>query len=316
MKKIIILIAALIITNIFSYAGNPIIKKVPPTKDIKGGDYFPLFMGEKWTWEISVNEVKSTMSWEIISYSLINDLSNDLKNVYGFEATAGSELPNWFFIEYDGFICSYGQSDSAYLITRLFPANPQLGDKWSVSGDNYSVTEINEQRVKVEYENEEEGRFGYQVFKKGVGFDELFESSKKGDGKNILKYKLLNHIDISKVDFSKYAFEEKKEDTRSLENTEKKDNKEEEVKIDKNTDYNISSLSKELSYIQIASFNSSTNANNYSLKIVALGYSPKIFKDKDGYYKVLVDATSDEKVFLEKIKKDVEKNAFIKQRKK
>ncbi|HOV13552.1 MAG TPA: SPOR domain-containing protein [Spirochaetota bacterium] len=274
------------------------IKKVSPIKNISGSIYFPLFVGQKWVWEISVNEKKNKMSWEIISYNIINDVSNDLKDIYGYEVTAGDEIGNWYFIEYDGFICSYNlKEDANYQITRLFPINPQVGEVWNFLQDNYSISEIDEDKVKVQYENEEEGRFGFQVFKKNIGLSEMFESSKKNDGNNILKYTLLEYNKISDVIFSKYEVSDEKKSTV------------------KNEDFIIQELSKESLYVQVSSFNSSKNALAYSNNLKSKGFNPKIFQDKDGYYKILLDSTSDEKTFIEKVRKDVEKSAFIKQRK-
>lgn len=332
MKRVLFFLFLTTIVN-FGIYSDPIIKRLQPTKEIKGSAYFPLFVGEKWFWEISVNENRSTMSWEIISYNIINDPSNDLKNVYGYEATGGSDIGNWYFIEYDGFICSYQLLDKNYTIVRLFPINPQIEDIWSIAGDNYSITLIDKEKVKIEYENEEEKRFGYQIFMKNVGFSELFESSKKNEGKNILKYKLTDYIDNSKVDLTKYE-ENKKTDLSNEKKSEEKEivikeKKEDKITIEKKEDnttkvivsntldnINITKLLSDRSYIQISSFNSSKNALNYSESLRLSGFSPKILEDFDGYYKVVLDTTSDEKEFLELIRNKIEKKAFIKQRKK
>jgi len=307
MKKYYILVTLLFFMNLsFLHSDEDIsIQKSELKTEVKGGNYFPLFVGQKWIWEVSINEVKDRVKWEIISFNLISDKKISLDKIYGYEVASEESTDHWYLIEYNGYICTYNPNeDIDSRITKLLPLNPKIGDMWTTLNDNYNITEMDKDKVKIQYENEEEGRFGYQIFKSGVGLYEMFEASKKNDNNSILKYNLLEYTDISKIN-STDSESKKIDDSKNVKNKTTYKNIE---------DIKIIKLLPEKLYVQVSSFNSSKNAQNYANNLLLSGYNPKIFQDKDGYFKILLDTTSDEKEFINKIRKDIEKDAFIKQR--
>ena len=305
MKKNLLLL--LLVVNFLYHSYSIEIKKVNPPSEIKGSIYLPLFIGAKWDWEISMNERKSNLQWEIISYNILTDLSNDLKNVWAFEADS-PQIGKFYFIEYDGFICSYDNTNDITTIKRILPLNPQEEDKWMIDSTIYTITTKNDERVKIEYENEEQTKFGYQFFRKNIGFAEMFESSKADNGKNIVKFNLKKFTSFDQI--PKIDIQEQNK-TISLESS---------IKLSSDSEANLKpkyfleTFENDKIYIQVASFSVLANANQFVEKLVNNGYSAYIFTYSEKLYKVLIlvdISTINEKDALQKIKNEVSKGAFI-----
>jgi hypothetical protein len=312
--KIFIIFAIFIFPIFYLFPQDIVISDTNPPNEIKGSLYFPLSVGSKWTWTISDNNSKSTLSWEIVSYKIISEKNNNLKNIPAFEIISKEMNNKWYFFEYDGFICSLESGGKEYILTRIFPINPQLEDTWSENNDNYKISEIKDNYVKAEYENEADSRFGYVVFNKNVGLFEIYQNSKKGNTKNVLKFSLTDYF-INNDFTSKIQPENlKKQDKINLQvNPKKNTQTSKSLKVIDN--FILTSLKTNKSYIQVASYNFLENAQSDLYSIKNCGYDVFIFKDKDGYYKILIETSENEKIILSKVKKDF-KDAFIKQRKK
>ncbi len=75
----------------------------------------------------------------------------------------------------------------------------------------------------------------------------------------------------------------------------------------------IKTLEPGVKYIQLGAFNMMVNASVILNKAKSAGYDAKVFKDTDGYYKVMViPEKGNEKETLNKMKNSFNKDAYIK----
>ncbi len=74
----------------------------------------------------------------------------------------------------------------------------------------------------------------------------------------------------------------------------------------------IKVLTKDKNYIQIGAFNVIYYAKNLIDKAKGAGYDAKVFYDKDGYYKILVITSKDPGEIIDDIRKNINKDAYIK----
>jgi hypothetical protein len=297
MKKIAFL---LIIFNIclFLYSQEPVITDLMSDSKLYGTVFFPIFVGEKWNWEMSLNGKTTNMFWNIVSMHTINDPSNNLKNVIGFKTLIRfnsdgkdiSELNDEFYlIINDNFISNYKKIDKGYEIEKMLPINPKINDTWIFENSTYKITEISGNSIKVESQNQKEGKTGYQLFVKDTGPFEIYEND------SIKKEEIfLTLLESSSFQQPNNATAvENKPNAKDQDNT--VSSKTSEITTSQNTnkeriftDY-ITLLVKDKKYIQIGAFNITYNAENLAYNVKSAGFPSKIFQDKDGFYKVLVE---------------------------
>lgn len=316
MKRIVI---AVFMLNIIICANSASLQKVFSPQTIKGSAYFPLYVGKVWKWDVFGKEDLKGDTWETTGAYVINDMENNLTNAVAFEVVSGTTNSRWFFLEHDGYICRYEKTgNNNYLLTRVLPVNPSVSDKWVGGSKQYKVKELSEAYVKSEFENESVNKSGYELFKKGIGPVEIFVFL-AGENKNSVIYKLRETGGtIKTVSLQPVPGIEDKTPTLV------KNLKETREKIDEDVDLEPYQAAEELSllkkladnknYIQVGSFFLKKNASGYLDKVVKSGYNGKIFHDKDGYYKVLLEVEKDTDKLLLNVKNTLSPGAFIKQR--
>jgi len=319
MKRFTLLI--LVIFGLSSLNSLTIVKKDPPSQP-KGSQYFPLFVGEKWVYSVSQFDATFDLTWEIISYNEITDTDKNIVKIPSFEVTSKETTEKWYFVEYDGFICSLEISDKDYKITRVFPLNPQLEDKWISNKENYMITDIQESFARADFENETLNQYGYQNYSKNIGMKELFQSTKGVKDNSGMSFKLKEYVSFEDVkdklvteNKSDSNFTEKKEYTEEkFIEKEKPDYKYAETKNDAEDSF-IKCLNYDKSYVQVGAFKSLKNAQTILIQIKRSGYKAYIFHENNEFYKIVLEVTGNDKKFLTKVKKEIDKKAFIKQSK-
>jgi hypothetical protein len=334
MKKIFIITLFVLLTSNLIFAELTIVKKDSPI-DPKGSKYFPLFVGEKWVYTVSQFDTSSDISWEIISYNEISDISKNMSNLPAYEVFSKETSEKWYFIEYDGFICSLELTNDGYSISRIFPINPQLEDKWLSGKDNYTVTEIKEMYARTDFQNEELKQSGYQIYSKDTGLQEIYQKTANVTDNSIMSFKLKNYVAFEEAkqlltaknvepvinenpaeissENNKSIFENKNINLKSNTIVE---NENPAVINQKTKNYSLSYLDLYKSYIQVSSFKYIQNANNYLFSLRNAGYDAYIYQDIDNLFKILIEFSENEQESLIKIKKEIDKKAFVKQRKK
>ncbi len=291
---------------------------------VKGSSYFPLFVGAKWTWTLEMFGTKNTFSWEIIECYEITDSKNNLEKVIGFKTVCKEIDSEWFFIEYDGFICFYEKVDNIYEIQKIMPINPKIGDKWSENSRLNMVSTITDEFIKIDTETEDKNTIGYKIFRKDMGLYDLYEVEKKGSETVYTKWTLNEYKNISNESEKENILVKKDENDsnstttttiikeKEIESNTTFYNNEEEIN---NSDYFIKSLKSDKSYIQIGSFTTINNAIKIVNKSKKYNYNTFIYLDKDNLYKVLIEIDRDEEKNIQFIKNNIEAGAFFKKRK-
>lgn len=317
------LLQIFIFFNIFltiSYSEDVILTKIENI-DIKGNSYFPLFIGAKWTWTLEMFGTKSIFNWEIIECYEITDPKNNLNKVIAFKTICKEINSEWFFIEYDNFICFYEKIDNNYQIQKLIPINPKIGDKWSENSNINIVSTITDEFIKVDTETEDKKKIGYKIFRKNIGLYDLYEIEKK-DNETIYTKWTLNEFNKNEIKKQDEDIVIKNSDETYIENeiSEKKKintNEKIENEINKETEnYLIKDLKNDKSYIQIGAFSILNNVIPILNKSKEYNYNVFIYLDKDNLYKLLIEIDKDEDSNLNFIKNNIEEKAFLKQKRK
>ena len=297
MKKIVFLF---VIFNfcLYLFPQEPVITDLTSDSKLYGTAFFPIFVGEKWNWEMILGGKTTNILWNIVSMHTINDPSNNLTNVIGFktlirfysEGKEVSELNDEFYlIINDNFISNYKKIENGYEIEKMLPAKPKINDSWTFENTTYKITEISGNSIKVESQNQKEGKTGYQLFVINTGPFEIYEND------SIKK----EEIFLTLLESSSFQQLNNETEAENIPNT-----KDQEISVSPKTSDNtlpqnskkerifsdyITSLAKDKKYIQLGAFNITYNAENFALKVKSSGFTSKIFQDKDGFYKVLVE---------------------------
>jgi len=349
-----ILIIFFILITFFISANDFLITEVSSPDELKGCGFFPLYKGLKWTWEVKENsELITNQTWEIVSAYIINNSKINVVNVLGFliavKDNKNKIIDQFYVFEYDGYICYLKEKNGR--IERIVPINPTLEDQWMNGDDIYNVAELEENMLKIEFINGDASKYGYMKFVKDEGPYQIFEYETTGDLNKDIDMKVIENIaysdinkeskeEIVKIDEKEKEIkeEEKIEEDKDVIKDEDKVTEKEEDKIvveekeddtvieeekdevvineeDKiiEEDY-IDKLSKNKKYIQIGAFNIISYAKILLIKAKDNGYTAKLLHDTDGYYKVLVEFTGNEKDVITKIRKTIAPDAFVKQR--
>lgn len=327
MKRIIVIL--IIFFNINLIFSLITVKDIDSPKDLKGSNYYPLFVGAKWSYDVTGNADLTKDTREIVSVHSITDSSSDIKDLTAFKIKEAESNNEWYAFEYNGYICYYKTE-----IEKILPINPTLQDKWTSNSINCRISESESNMVKVEYMDEKNSKYGYQIFALNVGPKEIYEY--KSNDKKELNMKLtanvafneqknLNSTDktiIAKTENKEIVENKKTEDTKEIikENKEAEIKKEEKkaestIEYDDNdltkNDY-ITTLVKNKTYIQIGAFKVNFYAKQALLKAREAGYNAKIYQDKNGLNKVIIEIPKDANKVLKEIRVKIIKDAFIK----
>lgn len=314
LKKILILFISFI-TVIVTFSQDAQFTKIETTS-IKGNSYFPLFVGAKWTWTLEMFGNRNVFSWEITEVYEITDPKNNLQKVIGFKTICKEIESEWFFIEYDGYICFYEKMDNGYDIQKIIPVNPKIGDKWRENFRTNSISTMTDEFVKVDTETDDKKTIGYKIFRKDIGLFDLYEIEKK-DNETIYTKWTLN--EYKKYGDSKNEVVLKQDDSyKKIENKKRVDHIIENIDEYKDdySRYLIKELNKSKSYIQIGSFALINNALKILKNSETYNYKTFIYLDKDNYYKVLIEIDKEEEKNIQFVRRNIEEKAFFKQRRK
>ncbi|MBN2545620.1 MAG: SPOR domain-containing protein [Spirochaetes bacterium] len=311
-----------------------------------GTVFFPLFVGAKWKWQAEGFGNVTEINWEIVSSHKIESASKNIKDIIAFRMVSKEFFDEWYVFEFDGYICFFNEFTNE-IIERKIPLDPKLDDQWNNDKTKCNVAEIKEDTVKIEYIDPENNRYGYEIYKKNAGPFKKFENiSRNDEKKDFFMTVIENNSFRDSITKDTIAMEEKKdfidEEIKTLEtkkdietmpesNTmikDESDTKKEEVIIKKdektypdkeeiipsqlNESEIIKELTKDKNYIQIGAFNVIYYAKNLIDKAKTAGFEAKVFYDKDGYYKILIITSKDPKEIIDEIKKNINKDAFIK----
>jgi len=319
MKKLIFLFILILLLNTLYSNESVQIKDINPPETLKGADFFPLFVGAKWEWNVKGMGDFTKITWEIISAHIINDATYNIYNTTAFKLKATFKFDEkemtdeWHILEYNGFICFYKKSRDNYYIEKILPVKPDIQANWVNESNKFKIAEISNNSVKVELTNEELARYGYQIFVKNVGPYEIFEYLTIGDKKQEIIMSLINNVsykDVLTVKKEEIPGTEKKEEsitkTTNIDTYQEKNN----LEISKE-DY-INYLSADKKYLQIGSFTVIFYAEELALKSKKAEFTPKIFLDKDGQYKVLIEFSIERSIMEKEIKNKLGLDPFLK----
>ncbi len=187
MKKTINLFILILSCSMLS--AQPQIRVAEQDNEIRGSSFLPLSLNNRWVLETDNAYENSgfpqVISWHLGQIVKITDPQYNINNHTAYKITpAEGENSEVYFIEHDGFICSYQPDiDGKYFIERLVPINPFLGDIWISKGLQYTVVEVDANFLKIQFSNEilldmtapsNEVKSGYVIYAHGFGFYELF----------------------------------------------------------------------------------------------------------------------------------------------
>lgn len=352
MKKIFYIILLL---RLCAVVFSQDIKSLDGTGILKGNSYFPLFSGAKWSWTLEMDGAKTDFTWEIKGIYSVTDEKNNLDGVTAFFVECKELDGTWYFIETDGFISFYEKIDTEYIITKFFPLNPKIGDKWTSNYRINTVSSVTDDFVKVDIETDDLSTIGYRLYRKNIGLFDLYELEKTDKEELMTKWTLKDYasfdsntipkIDNNSVTKNIIAAVETSSDDISVKMDEFETDELDSsfippVKIiaDNDTDteevvsteepevellienpeesYFIPNLDADKNYIQIGSFAMLANAINFYLDKTGIpDFELCIFKDVDGLYKVLVETDASNTSIIESVRSKIEPKSFFKQRK-
>lgn len=312
MKRSLFII--LILFNLLAAAYGVSMKKVLIPEGIVGSAYFPIFVGEKWTWSVSSGEKVRIATWYIGATYIVNDDSLGLKNCVAYEVTEVEANRRWFLIEHEGYISRYESAGKSYRLTRLVPVVPTLKDSWSGGGAVSKIVSLDDILLKVESGSKGE----YSIYKRGVGPFEFVESG--------ARYRLREYIAFNKVktliplledepaiDYNAYKKELAVKIDEDVEDEPVEDEPVDTLLASKADE--LKGLSARYNYVQVGAFSLKVNALKYMASINDRGYRVRLYRDNDNRYKVLLE--NDDKRgdnFLVAVRKELTKDAFMKQR--
>ncbi|HNZ26881.1 MAG TPA: hypothetical protein PLG34_08060 [Spirochaetota bacterium] len=157
---------------------------------LKGNSYFPLFSGAKWSWTLEMDGAKTDFTWEIKGLYSVTDVKNNLEGVAAFYVECKELDGSWYFIENEGFISFYEKIDTEYVITKFFPLNPKIGDKWTSNYRINTVSSVTDDFVKVDIESDDLSTVGYRLYRKNIGLFDLYELEKTDKEELMTKWTL------------------------------------------------------------------------------------------------------------------------------
>ncbi len=305
-----------------------------PSQDIqvRGSIYLPLILNT--VWHLESDEVHDGaefppyIHWELKRIVRIADPSLGINNLRAYESHTGDGDIS-YFLEFDGFICSYQQgSDDKWYLERLIPVNPVIGDLWISQGIQYTVIEMDSDLLKVQFSNElsydtaepvTDIKSGYILYAKNIGFSELFFYNTFSGEQYFVTYKLKNNqskiialsegvneapgddMKIIEVDKDTKLIDKnelfKPLDKSSKTEAEDTSNKKiSETKIS-SKDSNESKeglksnpqLKKDKTYIQIGAFKNRKNADEITKRAVQQNYRTVVLVENGGLIRVLIE---------------------------
>ncbi|MCG8570707.1 MAG: hypothetical protein MJB14_11260 [Spirochaetes bacterium] len=302
-------------------SGGLELKKISPPDQLSGSSYFPLFIGEKWSWKVHSNQV-SNVDWEIIDCYLMIDRMNGIKGNIVYELHKGNQGGRFFLFEHQGFICEYYYTESQLKYTKLLPLHPQIGMDWQNGRRTFTISELNKNLIKVEIIEKNRDK-NFIIFQKSKGPIEftvvdlkqnqkyLYQLYKYHPFSNLTKLSVLPKVeDINKQfenEFVKKASEIIMDEDIDIVN-------EIEPFIDSLEKYRINELNRKHAYIQVGAYQFKKNAQSMVIKLVEKKYPVVVWLDQDGTYKVLLQLEKITQSYLSLIQKEITPHAFIKKR--
>ena len=320
MKKIILILLIISMTSLI-IAQDIIIRDIDSPDGLNGSQYFPLFVGAKWIWDVKGMGNITKINWELVSAHKITDTKNNLGDLTAFKLKISfdieeKEMTDEFYVfEYQAFICFYRKVGNDYKIEKVIPVNPLIDNKWVANNTEYKVVERKDNTVKIESVNEEIDKYGYQIFIKDIGPYEIFEYYSSGEKKEDVMMTLVDSVayeDLYEKPQQKIAEEIPQEDKELYKenNTPQENKKEEKPHIVLNENDYIQKLSNDKKYLQIGAFNIVYYAEELVRNAKYNGFEAKIYRDIDGFYKVLIEVNSENDI--NNVKNKITKDAFIK----
>lgn len=379
MKKLFF-IFLLILVGLASYSSDLKITDIEASSKVYGTEYFPLFVGAKWRYEAKGYGTITEINWQIVSAHKIEMPSKNLNIQVAFKLISKELFDQWYLFEYDGFICFFNEFTEQ--LERKLPILPKLENQWENDTIKYTVVEVKEDIVKIEYVDKNGTKYGYDMYKKGVGPFKKFENITNKDEKRDFLISLIDSntagVKVAEVKVSpeikteekvappssveavksdeKKAVEPVKEEVVKIEELPKKveqskldqvttvekepvldkkinetvEKKESEVTTKKPETSTVSNkvlaesegklkekdiikeLRKNTVYIQVGAYKLEVNAKNSLENCRTLGFDSYVYMDKDGFYKVLIIAKGETKTVLQKVRSNINKDAFIK----
>lgn len=327
------------------------IKILDGTGILKGNSYFPLFSGAKWSWTLEMGGAKTDFTWEIKGLYNVTDEKNNLNGALAFYVECKELDGTWYFIENDGFISFYEKIDTDYILTKFFPLNPKIGDKWTSNYRINTVSSVTDDFVKVDIETDDLSTIGYRLYRKNIGLFDLYELEKTDKEELMTKWTLKDYSSfdsktIPKIDDNSLTktiiatveassdnnlvkmdeFETEESDSTNISSVNIVSDTEDVVSTEEpevellienpEESYFIPNLNSDKNYIQIGSFAMLSNAINFYLDKTGIsGFKLCIFKDVDGLYKVLVETDAYDTSIIESVRNKIEPKSFFKQRK-
>lgn len=247
-KKIFFIILIVLISyTVFS--DEVLITEISDPENLKGSDFFPLFVGGKWVWTVQGNSEVNEIVWEIKSSHIINYKTMFIENVLGFKmvVTGNSDGQKVFteeryLFEFDGYICSLIPSGKTYELHRMIPVDPRIEDEWMNNDEKFNVAVVEENMVKVEYITDDASRYGYYMFISDVGPYKIYDYLTGGSDTKYTEMTIIDNVsytDLGKVKDKKTADKKDdevvKEDTVKDEEVVKEDTKKDEEVVKENT---------------------------------------------------------------------------------
>jgi hypothetical protein len=348
-------------------AGEVLFQEIPKPEDVFGNAWFPLYVGAMWKWKMEESDNEAELQWTIVNAKLVTDSDNNLDKVIAWQLQMNSITDALYFIEHDGFICTYEKKRTGYTLTKLLPILARSQQRWQSGTDSYTIPAIDDETLKTEYVSDDGSRYGYQVFGKGIGPVEFFDYTSSEFGSNAVKWTLIDYKSYSDVVVERYntmsdtddmVMEEiddvdnslaygttsstsstttttttiamtttttttmPEEDTvvyideyyESEKDTSKGSSGERDSR-DREMGEVIRNMSTQKTYIQAGSFNVYRYAILMAGSLKDNGYMVNILEEDDFTWKVLIVVDKeDEARILQRVRKEIEPGAFVRQR--